>query len=110
KSKVLTRHVLLRFLPLGTGGLFERGQGGFLFSKDGPHVLEGHLLPLEGLALFPECPGERNHGHLFVEELGLLLLERGTEALQLGALRLRLPSSLLERCPKALQLDSSRLV
>src|SRR6185369_15156513 len=33
-------------------------------------------------------------------------LERGTEALQLGALRLRLPSSLLERRPKALQLGS----
>ena len=45
-----------------------------------------------------------------MEELGLLLLERGTKALQLGALRLRLPSSLLERCPKALQLGSLRLI
>ena len=44
-----------------------------------------------------------------MEELGLLLLERGAEALQLGALRLSLPSSFLERRPKALQLGSLRL-
>ena len=31
-----------------------------------PHVLEGHLLPLEGLALFPEGTGERNNSHLLV--------------------------------------------
>src|SRR6185437_1160259 len=104
KSKVLTRHVLLRFLPLGPGGLFERGQGGFLLSKGGPHVLEGHLLPLEGLALLPEGPDERDHGHLFMEELGLLLLERRAEALQLSALLLRLTSSILERRSEALQL------
>jgi len=41
-----------------------------------------------------------------VEELGILLLERGAETLQLGALRLSLPSSILERRPKALQLGS----
>ena len=67
-----------------------------------PMFWGGHLLPLEGLALFPEGPGERNHGHLLVEELGLLLLECCAEALQLGALRLCLPSPFLERRPKAL--------
>ena len=67
--------------PLGSGGLFERGQGGFLLPKGGSHVLEGHLLPLEGLAHFPEGLGERSYGHLLVEELGLLLLERCPEAL-----------------------------
>ena len=41
-----------------------------------------------------------------MEELGLLLLERGTEALQLSALPLRLTSPILERRPKALQLGS----
>ena len=108
-SKVLTRDVPLRLLPLGSSGLFERGQGGFLLLKGSPHVLESHLLLLEGLTLFPEGPGERNHGHLLVEELGLLLLERGAEALQLSALRLSLLSSFLERRPKALQLGSLRL-
>src|SRR6185312_7575655 len=109
KSKVLTRDVLLRLLPLGSSGLFERGQGGFLLLKGSPHILESHLLLLEGLALFPEGPGECNHGYLPVEELGLLLLERGAETLQLGALRLSLPSFILERRPKALQLGSLRL-
>ena len=80
-SKVLTRDVPLRLLPLGSSGFFERGKGGFLFLKGSPHVLEGHLLLFEGLALFPEGPGERNHGHLLVEEVGLLLLERCPEAL-----------------------------
>src|SRR6185312_2573309 len=75
----------------------------------GPHVLEGHLLPLEGLALFPEGPGERDHGHLSMKELGLLLLERRAEALQLSALLLHLASSLLERRPEALQLGGLRL-
>ena len=83
-----------------------RSQGGFLFSKDGPHVLEGHLLLFDGIALLLEGPGERNHGHLFMEKLGLLLLKRRAEALQLSALHLRLASSLLERRPKALQLGS----
>ena len=50
-------------------------------TKGGPHVLEGHLLPLEGLAHFPEGPDERSYGHLLVEELGLLLLKRCAEAL-----------------------------
>src|SRR6185312_8840583 len=108
-SKVLTRDVPLRLLPLGSSGLFERGQGGFLLLKGSPHVLEGHLLLLEDLALFPEGPGERNHGHLLMEELGLLLLERCPEALQLGTLRLGLPSLLLECCLEALQLGSLRL-
>ena len=44
-----------------------------------------------------------------MEELGLLLLERCPEALQLGALRLGFPSLLLERRPEALQLGSLRL-
>ena len=44
-----------------------------------------------------------------MEELGLLLLERCSEAPQLGALRLGFPSLLLERCPEALQLGSLRL-
>src|SRR6185312_1451527 len=105
-SKVLTRDVPLRLIPLGSSGLFERGQGGFPLLKGSPHVLESHLLLLEGLALSPEGPGERNHGYLLVEELGILLLERGAETLQLGALRLSLPSSILERRPKALQLGS----
>src|SRR6185503_4339116 len=87
-SKVLTRDVPLSLLPLGSGSLCEQGQGVLPLFEGGPHVLEGHLLLLEGLALFPEGPGERNHGHLLVEELGLLLLERCAEALQLGALRL----------------------
>ena len=105
-SKVLTRDVPLSLLPLGSGSLCERGQGVLPLFEGGPHVLEGHHLLLEGLALFPEGPGERNHGHLLVEELGLLLLERCAEALQLGALRLGFPSLLLERCPEALQLGS----
>ena len=44
-----------------------------------------------------------------MEELGLLLLERRAQALQLSALHLRLASSLLERRPKVLQLGSLRL-
>ena len=44
-----------------------------------------------------------------MEELGLLLLERCAEALQLGALRLGFPSLLLESCPETLQLGSLRL-
>jgi hypothetical protein len=44
-----------------------------------------------------------------VEELGPLLLEHCAEALQLGALRLSLPSPLLEHRPKALQLSSLSL-
>ena len=59
--------------------------------------------------MFLEGPGERNHGHLLVEELGLLLLEQCPEALQLGALRLGFLSLLLERRPEALQLGSLRL-
>src|SRR6185369_7219531 len=47
-SKILTCDVPLRLLPLGWSGLFERGQGGFLLLKGSPHVLEGHLLLLEG--------------------------------------------------------------
>ena len=80
-SKVLTRDVPLRLLPLGSGGLLELGQGGFLLLKGGPHVLEGHLLLLEGLALFPKGPGECDYGQLLVEELGLLLLKRCPEVL-----------------------------
>ena len=59
--------------------------------------MDGHLLLLEGFALFPEGPGERDDGHLFLEKLGLLLLERRPKALQLGSLLLDFPSLLL-RC------------
>ena len=52
--------------------------------------------------LFPEGPGERDNGHLLVEELGLLLLERCSEALQLGALWLGFPTRLLKHRPEAL--------
>ena len=41
-----------------------------------------------------------------MEELGLLLLERCSKALQLDALRLGFPSLLLERRPEVLQLGS----
>jgi hypothetical protein len=41
-----------------------------------------------------------------VEELGLLLLERCSEALQLGALRLGFPTRVLKHRSEALQLGS----
>ena len=89
---------------MDSGSLLEGRQGVLLLLEGGLRILEGHLLLLEGLALFPKGSGERDNSHLLVEELDLLLLERCSEAPQLGALCLGFPSLLLECRPEALQL------
>jgi len=92
----------LRFLLLGSGNLFERGQGVLLLLKGGLRVPDGHLLFLEGFALFLKGPGERSDGRLLALELDLL-------ALELGLLVLELDLLLLKHRPHMLQLGSPRL-
>ena len=102
KFRTLTHDIFPCLFPLDPGGLLEREQGVLLLLEDGLRVPDGHLLFLEGFALFLEGPGERGDGRLLALELGLLALEFGLLVLELGLL-------LLQRCPNMLQLGGPRL-
>ena len=81
KFRTLTRDIFLRLFLLDPGDPLERGQGVLLLFEGGLRIPDGHLLFLEGSALL----------------LGLLLLERRPNTLQLGSLLLGLLSLLLRR-------------
>ena len=97
KSRILTRDYPLRLFLLDPCGFLVRGQGVLLHHEVGLGVMHCRFLLLEGFALLLEGPGERGDGRLLVLELGLLLLERRPNTLQLGSLCLGLQSLLL-RC------------